>query len=212
MASRRSPQVTCGQSATRVSCSPSRSLCIGMVPHGPRPRFRYPPAAGLRFLLLCQEVRRMMFGRSAIIRIRWQPCWLSSFTGTVRNGVSWPHPIHLNLSRYLNAALRYLRAKCLGGRFVADRQRRPSRLPRNLAEHWDGSQWTIVPSTISGHVGGGFNAVTARSSSDVWAIGDYPGAARRGRALGRIVLEDGLHCSVAAAQHPGRIEGDCCVC
>jgi hypothetical protein len=42
--------------------------------------------------------------------------------------------------------------------------------PQMLAEHWNGSSWTVVPSpTITG--GSGFNAVAAINANDVWAVG-----------------------------------------
>ena len=43
-----------------------------------------------------------------------------------------------------------------------------------LTEHWNGAQWSIVPSPNSSH---GYNnflrGVTAAASNDVWAVGDY---------------------------------------
>jgi len=40
-----------------------------------------------------------------------------------------------------------------------------------LTEHWDGAVWTAVP-TPRLEFGGFFHAVTARSSDDVWAVGE----------------------------------------
>jgi hypothetical protein len=54
-----------------------------------------------------------------------------------------------------------------------------SRAGTALIEHWDGSNWTIVPSpnptappgqTLSGTT---LNAISARSSNDIWAVGSY---------------------------------------
>ena len=43
-----------------------------------------------------------------------------------------------------------------------------------LIEHWDGSEWSVVPSPPVGGEGlSWLNAVTAISSNDVWAVGDY---------------------------------------
>src|SRR3989442_7471743 len=51
---------------------------------------------------------------------------------------------------------------------------------RTLAEHWDGSLWSVVPTP---NVGDGENALTAVatvSASDVWAVGyDSPDVPRR---------------------------------
>ena len=41
---------------------------------------------------------------------------------------------------------------------------------RTLAEHFDGSAWTVVPSPSIG-VNSRLNAVTARAANDVWAVG-----------------------------------------
>lgn len=42
-----------------------------------------------------------------------------------------------------------------------------------LTEHWDGSKWTVVPSPTLPVQQTYFNAVTAVSTSDVWAVGAY---------------------------------------
>lgn len=41
----------------------------------------------------------------------------------------------------------------------------------SFAEHWDGAGWHVVGVADVGHAHHGFDAVTARSSSDVWAVG-----------------------------------------
>src|SRR5439155_2648324 len=43
---------------------------------------------------------------------------------------------------------------------------------RGLAEHWDGSSWSIVP-TPQPPQPGGLNAVDAVGADDVWAVGSY---------------------------------------
>ena len=48
--------------------------------------------------------------------------------------------------------------------------------PQPLIEHWDGSQWTIVPSpNANGH--SFLNAVAALAADDVWAVGESGPAA-----------------------------------
>src|SRR2546428_245363 len=42
-----------------------------------------------------------------------------------------------------------------------------------LTEHWDGSQWSIVPSPNPGNLGNSLWAVTALSHDNVWAVGIY---------------------------------------
>jgi hypothetical protein len=42
--------------------------------------------------------------------------------------------------------------------------------PQTLVEHWNGSQWSVVPSpVVTG--GSGFDAVTALNANDAWAVG-----------------------------------------
>jgi len=57
-----------------------------------------------------------------------------------------------------------------------------------LIEHWDGSSWSIVPGTGLGGVAGALHAVTARSSTDAWAVG-YQGPGFRTLTL----HWDGVH-------------------
>lgn len=42
---------------------------------------------------------------------------------------------------------------------------------QTLIEHWNGSSWSIVPGLNPGAQGNAFNAVTAVSASNVWAVG-----------------------------------------
>jgi hypothetical protein len=45
---------------------------------------------------------------------------------------------------------------------------------RTLAEHWNGSKWTIVPTPNKGRTKqSNLSGVGGSSSSDVWAVGDY---------------------------------------
>ena len=49
--------------------------------------------------------------------------------------------------------------------------RRPAPPSQTLTEHWDGHQWSIVPSPDPSTGNNGFSQVAAISSSDVWAVG-----------------------------------------
>src|ERR1700680_466488 len=42
---------------------------------------------------------------------------------------------------------------------------------RTLAEHWNGSQWSIVPSPNDHSIYDVLNGVSAVSTGDVWAVG-----------------------------------------
>lgn len=44
---------------------------------------------------------------------------------------------------------------------------------QTLAEHWDGTSWTIFPTPNIGSLNNDLNAVIAISTTDVWAVGDY---------------------------------------
>lgn len=47
----------------------------------------------------------------------------------------------------------------------------------SLAEHWNGTSWSVIPTPnpnpISGYAYAYLNAVAATASNDVWAVGDY---------------------------------------
>lgn len=45
-----------------------------------------------------------------------------------------------------------------------------------LIEHWDGTQWSVVPSPNIANTNNNLYAVTAVSSNDVWAVGNYQNA------------------------------------
>jgi hypothetical protein len=44
---------------------------------------------------------------------------------------------------------------------------------QTLAEHWDGTNWTVVPTPNLGAFDNDLNGVVAISTNDVWAVGDY---------------------------------------
>jgi hypothetical protein len=54
---------------------------------------------------------------------------------------------------------------------------------RTLAEHWDGSSWSVVDAVDAGVNGNQFYAVTARASKDVFAVGQQAGAGFPSQAL-----------------------------
>src|SRR5258707_68301 len=43
---------------------------------------------------------------------------------------------------------------------------------KTLIEHWDGAHWSVVHSPNIGTSANGLSAVTAFSSSDIWAVGE----------------------------------------
>jgi len=58
-----------------------------------------------------------------------------------------------------------------------------NRVWHTLAEHWDGTSWTVVPTPDPGSSGNQFYALTAVSSSSVYATGQQSGAAFPSQAL-----------------------------
>ena len=73
-----------------------------------------------------------------------------------------------------------------------------------LLEHWDGSQWSVVPSPIPAPQGTvafrlGLAAVACRSSSDCWAVGNI---AVDNKYKTLIEHWDGLQWSIAASPDP----------
>src|SRR5207302_867584 len=47
----------------------------------------------------------------------------------------------------------------------------PDGVQRTLIEHWDGTQWSVVPSPNGSQENNSLNAVAAVSANDVWAVG-----------------------------------------
>src|SRR5207244_691981 len=71
---------------------------------------------------------------------------------------------------------------------------------RTLAEHWDGNQWSIVPSPNVSTDNNVLNSVSVLSSNDVWAVGSY-----LNNNLGVLTLVehwDGVQWSVVSSPNP----------
>jgi hypothetical protein len=75
-----------------------------------------------------------------------------------------------------------------------------SRGPRPLAEHWNGTAWSVVPTPNPG-AGFVFASVAARATDDVWAVG-YANFAGVARPLAEHF--DGSRWSLVKVGHPGR--------
>jgi hypothetical protein len=56
-------------------------------------------------------------------------------------------------------------------------------LTKTLAEHWDGSTWSVVPTPNIGSLGDFFGGVAAVSSRNVWAVGGFAYKAPDGSEL-----------------------------
>ena len=72
----------------------------------------------------------------------------------------------------------------------------------NLALHWNGTRWAVVPSPNPVHLGFNvLNGVSAPSSSDAWATGSYQNAAGSQRTL--ILHWNGTNWATVASPNPG---------
>ncbi len=70
---------------------------------------------------------------------------------------------------------------------------------RTLVEHWDGIQWSVVPSPSIGLANNELLGVAAISTNDVWAVGYYPDT----RTLTLVEHWDGTSWSVVSSPNPG---------
>ena len=73
-----------------------------------------------------------------------------------------------------------------------------------LVEHWDGTSWSIVSSPNIGTYGNGLTAVTALSSSDIWAVGEYANHNYGGYTL--IEHWNGTQWSIVSSPNVGNYE------
>src|SRR5436190_721024 len=74
-------------------------------------------------------------------------------------------------------------------------------LLQTLVEHWDGAQWTVVPSPNVGTDANQFWDVSAVSANDVWAVGDQ-GNHLAGNVFALAEHWDGTQWSVVAVSDP----------
>lgn len=65
---------------------------------------------------------------------------------------------------------------------VGDYSTRTGRV-RTLAEHWDGTAWSVVSSPHPGSFGSYLSGVSATSSTDAWAVGGYESPTHSPRTL-----------------------------
>ncbi|HYO49240.1 MAG TPA: S-layer homology domain-containing protein, partial [Chloroflexia bacterium] len=103
-------------------------------------------------------------------------------TATPGCGASWnivPSPNNSTRNNYLNdvASLAANDAWAVGGYLPATGG------AQTLAQHWDGTSWSIVASLPPGQ-GSGFSGVAAVASNDVWAVGSYQGVTQTVTLIG----------------------------
>jgi len=76
-----------------------------------------------------------------------------------------------------------------------------------LAEHWNGVSWSVVPTPNVGSGGSQFQAVSAFSSTDVWAVGESNASGSASDDLTLIENYNGVAWSVVSSPDPSN-EGD----
>jgi len=69
-----------------------------------------------------------------------------------------------------------------------------------LVEHWDGTQWSVVPSPNIANVNNILTAVTAVSSNNIWAVGNYQNG-----SFTLIEHWDGIQWSIVPSPSPSNI-------
>src|SRR5439155_3480620 len=72
---------------------------------------------------------------------------------------------------------------------------------QTLAEHWNGTGWTLVPSQNPGASADSFTAVSGDSASDVWAVGSFSASTAGSQTLAE--HWDGGAWTVVPSPHPG---------
>ncbi len=72
-----------------------------------------------------------------------------------------------------------------------------------MIEHWDGTQWSVIPSPNPSPTVNVLDAIAASSASDIWAVG-YQRPEFGGQSSATLTLHwDGMQWSVVSSQSPG---------
>jgi hypothetical protein len=76
-----------------------------------------------------------------------------------------------------------------------------------LVEHWDGTAWTVVPSPSPSDQSSELMAVSAASSSDAWAVGEFFNS--QSNTIETLILHwDGVAWTVVPSPSPGSTNND----
>ena len=81
---------------------------------------------------------------------------------------------------------------------------------RTLVEHWNGSNWSVVPSPNADSGENALAAVAAVSASDIWAVGYRHGPGAPGGGDRKTLVEhwDGVKWRIVKSPSPGPARGD----
>ena len=69
-------------------------------------------------------------------------------------------------------------------------------------EHWDGTQWSIIPSPDGPTGDGGLNGISGTSSNDIWVVGEHDNASYYAMAKAMTMHWDGTAWSVVIPPNP----------
>lgn len=94
---------------------------------------------------------------------------IESWNGTAWSVVTHPQPGSMRNGLYGVAAVSPTDVWAVGDEQGVDGKF------NTVAEHWDGTAWTVVPTANPGSAGNHLYAVAASASNDVWAVGEQLG-------------------------------------
>lgn len=110
------------------------------------------------------------------LRERGQFQWVTSTRVEHWDGTSWGQasspniePIHPFFGPFINNYLNSVSAASANDAWAVGSYFDGGLEEQTLIEHWNGSEWSIVPESRHG----AFDGVSARASDDVWAVGAY---------------------------------------
>ncbi len=87
------------------------------------------------------------------------------------NGTAWDRIPSPDGGPYTEDILYSVVALTVGDVWAVGESFRPSNTWYTLVEHWDGNQWSVVPSPSSEGIRNVLNGVSASAPDDVWAVG-----------------------------------------
>src|SRR5579863_6557921 len=154
----------------------------------------------LRFALLATLFAILLFGNASPILARASDASGGCGSWQIVSSPS-PGPVYNDL--WGVAAISHSDAWAVGGSGINTTNTYP--LNSAIAEHWDGTQWSVIPSPEPGNYQNYLEGVVALSSNNVWAVGleqDYKG---RYEEQQKTLIEhwDGTQWSVITSPNPG---------
>lgn len=91
------------------------------------------------------------------------------------NGTRWKVVASPNINGSLSDSLSGIVAIAANNIWAVGGYNDASNASLTLIEHWNGTSWSVVPSTNVPSVGNGLAAISAVSATDIWAVGTVSG-------------------------------------